>query len=372
MSLFECFEQVIDPRKSSGLRNPLPALLCMVTMGYLSGYSGYRGIGTFMKGNKEAFQEMFDLKHPPIGKTQLRTVLQKLDFTSINKAFFRWMNTFVAIEQGEWLSGDGKALASTITDAHGNAQEYELMVRLFSQKLGIVTHITTTKSKATELKAMQKLLTTLELKGVIITLDALHCQKKTASLIVDSDNDYLLEVKGNQKTLLKQVKDIVQANDPIDTCLTSEKNRGRQENRYHEIYISNEQIPDGWRGVQRVIYVHRYGYRPDKKTDNGQYSEQHYYISSHPFKDASIVAQGIRQHWGIENKIHYVKDTHFKEDDNGIRHNHAAAILSIFQDIAINVYRCKGFNSLKTATTFFANKVNELFGFLKAKHINDL
>jgi len=178
MSLLECFEQVVDPRKSSGLRTPLPALLCMITMGYLSGYSGYRGIGTFMKGNKDSFQKMFNLKHPPIGKTQLRTILQRLDFTSINKAFFQWMNTFVSIEQGEWLSGDGKALASTITDAHGNAQEYELMVRLFSQKLGIVTHSATTKSKATELKAMQELLTILELKGVIITLDALHCQKK--------------------------------------------------------------------------------------------------------------------------------------------------------------------------------------------------
>jgi len=178
MSLQACYEQLIDPRKSSGLRTPLPELLCMITMGYLSGRSGYRGIGTFMKENKEELMELFQLKHPPIGKTQLRTILQRLDFSAINRAFFQWMNDFVIIEQGEWLSGDGKALASTIKDAHGNAQEYELMVRLFSQKLEVVTHSATTKSKATELKAMQSLLATLESKGVIITLDALHCQKK--------------------------------------------------------------------------------------------------------------------------------------------------------------------------------------------------
>lgn len=178
MSLQECYNQVLDPRKSSGLRTPLTELLCMITMGYLSGHTGYRGIGTFMRVNKEELMELFNLKHPPIGKTQLRTVLQQLDFTSINRAFYQWMTSFVNIEQGEWLSGDGKALGSTVKDAHGNAQEYELMVRLFSQKLGIVTHSATTKSKATELKAMQKLLETLELKGVIITLDALHCQKK--------------------------------------------------------------------------------------------------------------------------------------------------------------------------------------------------
>ena len=178
MSLYECFEQVEDKRKASGLRTPLPALLCMITMSYLSGVSGYRGTATFMEGHKEHFMSLFNLKHPPVGKTQLRTVMQKLDFESINKAFHKWMQNYVSIEPGEWLSGDGKALGSTLVDAHGNAQTYELMVRLFSQKLGIITHSATTKSKDSELKAMQELLSTLQQKGVIITLDALHCQKK--------------------------------------------------------------------------------------------------------------------------------------------------------------------------------------------------
>lgn len=178
MSLYECFEQVEDKRDASGLRTPLPALLCMITMSYLSGYTGYRATATFMKGHKASFMKMFNLKHPPIGKTQLRTVIQGLDFTSINRVFHQWMNNFVTIEKGEWLSGDGKALGSTLKDAHGKAQEYELMIRLFSQKLEIVTHTATTKSKSSELKAMQTLLESLEFKGVVITLDALHCQKK--------------------------------------------------------------------------------------------------------------------------------------------------------------------------------------------------
>ena len=196
--------------------------------------------------------------------------------------------------------------------------------------------------------------------------------KKTVELIIDSENDYLIEVKGNQKTLLNLLKQIVADKEPIDTYLTEEKNRGRQENRYHEIYTATSAIPTKWKAVKRVIYVHRYGHRPDKKSNNGEYSEHHYYICSHPFNDAQKVACGIRKHWGIENKIHFVKDTHFNEDNNGIRHNHAAAILSIFQDIAINIYRCKGFNSLKTATTSFANKFKKLFCFLKANHISDL
>jgi len=178
MSLYECFEQIKDHRAASGMRNPLPALLCMVAMGYLSGHSGYRATARFMKGNQEELMGLFGLKHPPIGHTQLRTVMQGLDFEQVNRAFFQWMNSFVTIEKGEWLSGDGKSLASTVKDAHGNGQDFELMVRLFSQKLGIVTHAGTTRNKSSELKAMQKLLEGLELQGVTITLDALHCQKK--------------------------------------------------------------------------------------------------------------------------------------------------------------------------------------------------
>lgn len=194
--------------------------------------------------------------------------------------------------------------------------------------------------------------------------------KKTLDIIIDTGNHFLVEVKGNQKTLLEWVKKIVAENQPIDTCLTQKKSKGRQENRYHEIYTITPDIPDGWNGIQRVIYVHRYGHRPDKKANEGNYSEKHYYIAGYEFNSAEKIAKGIKGHWGIE-VLHHIKDTLFNEDGNGIRHNTAAAILSIFQDIAINIYRCLGIHSMKTATIYFANKVNELFKFLTAKHISD-
>lgn len=181
-----------------------------------------------------------------------------------------------------------------------------------------------------------------------------------------------MEVKGNQPKLLQQLKNNISKNTPIDNFLTEEKSRGRYENRYYEIYTQINGIDLGWKGLQRIIYVHRFGYRPDKKSNDGNYSEEHYYITGYPFELAQTVAQGIRGHWGIENKIHFVKDTHFNEDKNRIRHNYAAANLSVIQDIAINIYRCLGFSSMKTATTFFANKVNQLFKFLNAKHISEL
>ncbi|MEO1260033.1 MAG: ISAs1 family transposase [Bacteroidota bacterium] len=181
MGLYECFQRLDDPRQKSGLRMPLPALLCMLVMSYLSGHSGYRSTATFMKGNRSELMEMFNLKHPPIGHTQLRTVLQGLDFRAVNQAFFNWMNRLVSIGENEWPSGDGKALASTIADPQGPARNFELMARLFGQKLEVATHAATATNRDGEAKAMQSLLKTLKCKGAVITLDALYCLKKRST-----------------------------------------------------------------------------------------------------------------------------------------------------------------------------------------------
>lgn len=178
MSLVELYEQVKDPRKASGRRFPLPAFLSMMTMAYMSGHGGYRAPASFMKGNESALVKMFNLKHGVPGFVQIRTIINLLDFKQINQVFYTWMQDFVSIEAGEWISADGKGLNSTVSDAQSSKQDFEIMVRLFSQKLGIVLQTESKRFKAREHIAFQSLLDQLKLKGVIITLDAIHCQKK--------------------------------------------------------------------------------------------------------------------------------------------------------------------------------------------------
>lgn len=181
MSLYDCFKELEDPRKSSGLRHPLAAILSMTVMSYMSGFTGFRATASFMKGNQEVFTELFGLAHGTPGHTQLNTIFKRLDFEKINQKFFKWINQFVEIEQGEWVSGDGKGLNSTVKSAHTSNQDFELMVRLFSEKLGIVLQTHRTQNKKGEIKALQDLLKVLSVKGVVITLDAVHCQKKRLS-----------------------------------------------------------------------------------------------------------------------------------------------------------------------------------------------
>jgi len=189
--------------------------------------------------------------------------------------------------------------------------------------------------------------------------------KKTVATIIESGNDYLLQVKGNQKNLLKQLKTNTAASKPTGSYFSEEKNRGRIENRLVEIYDDLSGISPEWTGISRIVHVHRYGWRHEK----GDFDKHHYFIFSRAIDDAKFVAGGIRGHWGIENKIHYVKDVIQNEDNSNIKGGYAIENLSLLKNATINVYRLNGFQSIKKAQITFANKINELFELICSNHI---
>ena len=178
MSLQECFEESEDSRNASGLRHPLVPFLCMLTMSQMSGFHGFRASAEFMKGNEAELVEIFQFKHGTPGSTQTGSIIKGLDFKAINEVFFKWINRFVTIEKGEWVAGDGKSLNSTVIYPNDSRQDFSMMVRLFAVKLGIVVQTERIRNKKGEKTALKKMLETLALKGVTITLDALYCEKK--------------------------------------------------------------------------------------------------------------------------------------------------------------------------------------------------
>lgn len=179
ISLYEAFGQVVDTRSTSGLRHLLQPFLTMTTLGIMSGCYGYQELATFFDANKKEFIERFNLKHGVPKYTQIRTILRGLDYDSLYKAFHTWAIQYIPLESEEWLSGDGKAMNSTVTDCHGSQQTYVAMVSLFAQQTGTVVSVQKyDNGKEGEGPNLRKLIETLELQGFIITLDALHCQKK--------------------------------------------------------------------------------------------------------------------------------------------------------------------------------------------------
>ena len=179
--------------------------------------------------------------------------------------------------------------------------------------------------------------------------------KKTIKLIIEGGNDYVVTVKGNQPRLLAQLKTIAEHQEPCDRFVDIEKTRGRTTCRIVKVFTELKNIDLDWVGVQSLIQVERIGIRSGKK-----YLQSNYYISSLVSK-AITFANGIRQHWGIENRLHWVKDVVFSEDAAPLSNYNAATNWSIIRNIAINVARLGGYDSLTKAERFLAHDIDKMF-----------
>lgn len=178
--------------------------------------------------------------------------------------------------------------------------------------------------------------------------------KKTVRAIVGGGNDFLIEAKGNQPNLLKQLITNTSRTVPIASYEKEERNRGRLEKRAVEIYDELTGIDPEWIGIKSIIKIVRSGVRSSKA-----YYEEHYLICSLLTLDAESIANWIRAHWGIENRLHYVKDVNMNEDNSRIKAGQGAENLSLIKNMAINVYRHNGYQSLKYATIKYTNKITK-------------
>lgn len=179
MCLLECLSGVEDPRRLQGQRYSSTSLLLIVIMAILRGKYGYREIGRFCKLNKAALIAKFGFKNSRVpSHVSLRTFIRTTDFASIQKAFHQWTQSYVPIEEGEWIGVDGKSIRSTVSDYSGEYQNFVSLVSLFSSKREQILHVEKLENKkGNEAKTVEELLETLDLRGAILTLDALHCKK---------------------------------------------------------------------------------------------------------------------------------------------------------------------------------------------------
>jgi len=142
---------------------------------------------------------------------------------------------------------------------------------------------------------------------------------------------------------------------PLSSAVHEEYSRGRHEIRTTRIFKPDEDMKKIWNGLQSVIHAERHVFRKGKEA-----LSHHCYISSLDSDDAMLFAEGIRGHQSIENRLHQVKDVIQYEDDSGIKKGNGVEVLSILKNIAINISRELGFDSIKEATIHFASNVKEL------------
>ncbi len=178
--------------------------------------------------------------------------------------------------------------------------------------------------------------------------------KKTCQLIINSGNDYVIAVKDHQPTLHRQIKWIAGFPKPATRHIATEKTRDRLTRRTVEVFHDLTGINPQWSGIKSLIRVQRVGTRAGKP-----YHQVVCYISS-LIGTAKEFACGIRGHWSIENRLHWVKDVVLNEDNSTIRMGNAPANLSIIRAMALNVLRRNGYPSITIAQRFLSNDIDKL------------
>ena len=354
VSLIEILQEIPDFRERSGKRHPLWFVLLLIIMGTMSGYYGYRPLGDFVESHREALIELLSIpkKRVPSYST-IRRVMLDLNYQDLIDAFNQWAKQYTVIES-EWLAIDGKSIKGTVTNATNSQQNFIYLVSAFSRKQGIVVNSQQFESKSgSEIKTVQELIKGLDLQGETFTLDALHCQKKTTEIIINSGNDYVIAVKKNQPELFTQVVDKVEKSQAVSSVTEVEITRGRTTSRTVEVYQNTLLLKEGWKGVKTLIKVTRSGTRAERN-----YEPIVYYISSKT-AEAQVFAEGIRGHWQIENQLHWVKDVVLKEDSSPISQKNAALNFSIIRTLILNILRSIGYVSIAQAQRLLAS---DLFG----------
>ena len=191
-----------------------------------------------------------------------------------------------------------------------------------------------TEEKSNEITAIPELLKLLEVKGALVTIDAMGCQKAIAQTIREREADYCLAVKENQPTLLEDVRATFDEASESKSFrrVTREESHGRIEIRaYTQVTdISRIRSADEWRDLSSVVRVESHRF-----TSEGNSTETRYYISSLG-RGVRSLAKAIREHWGVENSLHYVLDVTFKEDGSRIRSGDGAENMATLRRLALN------------------------------------
>ena len=179
-SLIDYLKEIPDERDAGGRRHPLWLILLIMILGIMSGYWGYRGLGRFVERHRRQLIDTLNIPQARVPSySTIRRVMMQIDYLTLTQVFNQWSSQYTHNSQGQWVAIDGKSLKNTVNDCCGKQQNFVMMVSAFTHERGEILGIEVMENKKqSEIVAVQDLLELLDLKGVVFTMDALHCQKK--------------------------------------------------------------------------------------------------------------------------------------------------------------------------------------------------
>ncbi len=321
------FSELEDPRSTINRQHPLVSVVVIALMAVLAGAGGPTAIAIWAESKKELLVKVLSLPRGIPRKDVFRRVLMLLNPAAFQACFYNWLESLYAkvaktngVEQPVFAV-DGKTLRRSHDPRQGPGRV------AFGERLGqrirpLVGPKSPVSKKSNEITAIPELLRLVDIRGAIITIDAMGTQKAIAEQIIDGEADFVLALKGNQGTLHQAVIDYVDklsANDFADVearrLLTKNKGHGREEVRSYIQMPVPLDLPglELWKGLKSIGVVVSACVRDGKET-----IETRYYISSLAV-GVKRFAHAVRSHWGIENSCHWTLDFTFREDESRIR-----------------------------------------------------
>jgi len=345
-SLIACFQGLSDPRVDRTKNHKLIDILVISICTLLCCGESFNDMEEFGTAKFDWLKSFLELPNGIPTHDTFNRVFAALDPKGFLDCFLRWTQSLRTAVAGEIVAIDGKALRRALDQG----QSLPYVVSAWAMKNGLVLGQLKVAEKSNEITAVPELLRALELRGCIVTTDAMGCQKKIAKQIIDSGADYVLALKGNHETVHEEVKtyldDTIRQQDAdraahrnetseLVYMETVEKNHGRFEIRR---YWQSENIDwfvdlGKWKGLRSVGVVEAV------REIKGQTStERRYYLSSLP-GDIGRFATAVRGHWGIENQVHWHMDVSFGEDQSRARTGYAAENLATLRRLALNLLK---------------------------------
>lgn len=338
MSFIEHFSEVNDPRTHINVKHDFLDVLFLSVSAVLSGAEGWKDIKEFGDEKLEWLRQYREFANGiPVDDTIAR-IIRAISPEEFNRAFINWVNE-VRTEKGqEQIAIDGKTLRHSFDGERHTALH---SITAWSKSQGLVLAQLKSTGKKNENASVIEMLNILNIKGALISADAMNTQRKIVDKIVEKQADYVLCVKLNQKRLHREIAAYfhkVKRDTPafIEEYEEIDSGHGRVEvRRYRQLRVS-EWISETkhWSNIQTVIEVERERHIKGKKIQQ----ETLYYISSLA-PDVKRIGTAIRSHWEVENKVHWVLDVTFKEDDCRIRCGDGAENVAIIRRFALNLAR---------------------------------
>lgn len=333
-SLHTYFERFPDHRISRKKKHLLCDIIILAILATICGAESWNSIEEFGRTKADFLKTFLRLPNGIPSHDTINRVFSAIRPRLFEQMFCQWASSLKneGIKK-EVISLDSKCIKGSKDTFHGQSPIY--MVSAWAVENQLVLGQLKVSEKSNENTAIPLLLDLLDIEGTIITIDAIGTQTKIAEKNIDSGADYILSVKGNQKELLEQVEARFKHQAAGSTHQLVEKGHGRIETRTCEV-ITNLQYMDcreSWKMLHSIVKI-----TACRETAKKQETEIRYYISS--AKDnAELFNKHIRQHWGVENKLHWTLDMVFDEDRQRKRTKNAAQNFSFIRKIALNLLK---------------------------------